>query len=673
MFSILFRGNRQPRSRGSKPARPRRRPTFRPEIEPLETRLAPATLTTLATFDSSQGYPIGSIEDSHGDLFGTTTVFDGGSTIYEMVNNKGSYTTKTLCSFAQDTVPSLAFVDGNGNVFGTTLGDSSATVFELVNNSGNYTLQTLYVSPGSSISGNSIANLMKDADGNLFGINYGTSSGVSQATVFELANNNGSYTYQTLYTFTGGYNGAGTVGDLIMDAQGNLFGVTQSASNASIFELANSNGSYTFQTLQTLAGNTEPGNLVIDARGDLFGTTGYGGTDNDGTVFELANDNGNYTFQTLYSFTKGVFGAGPGNLVVDAHGNVYGTTVYDGANETGSVFELVNSNGTYTFKTLYSFSATGREDGSNPNDLFVDANGDLFGTTFRTIPGSIYSDDIVFELANDGSAYAFQTLYAFPFGGTPSISFMDANGNLFGTTMGNPMGIPGTTGDNTVFELTTGGGTNGNPFTNGANVNYVGYLYNNLLNRTPDASGLAYWVGQLDSGVPRSTVAYDIEHSAEYDGDQVKALYLEYLHRPADPAGLAAWTGMLLGGGTIEQVTSGILASPEYAALQGGSDSDFVASLYQGVLGRTGSANEVQGWVNALNSGESRSQVAMGFLKSTERLINQVDSYYANILDRSADPGGQTDWVDALASGQMSDQSVQASFWGSSEAQPLWS
>ncbi|MBV8240060.1 MAG: hypothetical protein JOY75_04630, partial [Hyphomicrobiales bacterium] len=120
-------------------------------------------------------------------------------------------------------------------------------------------------------------------------------------------------------------------------------------------------------------------------QGDLFGTTflggaGGGGTVLDGTVFELINNNGSYTLNTLATF-NGSNGAYPsGNLIADAKGDLFGTTGGDGYHNDGTVFELVNNKGGYTLDTLVNFSGS---NGYGPSSsLIADAKGDLFGTTF---------------------------------------------------------------------------------------------------------------------------------------------------------------------------------------------------------------------------------------------------------------------------------------------------
>ena len=100
-----------------------------------------------------------------------------------------------------------------------------------------------------------------------------------------------------------------------------------------------------------------------------------------------------------FTGTNGLFPSG--NLLMDAAGNLFGTTQQGGANGDGTVFEIAHSGTGYasTPTTLFSFSAT---TGPGPNGgLIADAAGDLFGTTDGQSSGAS-TDGTVFELSNTG-------------------------------------------------------------------------------------------------------------------------------------------------------------------------------------------------------------------------------------------------------------------------------
>jgi Domain of unknown function (DUF4214) len=138
------------------------------------------------------------------------------------------------------------------------------------------------------------------------------------------------------------------------------------------------------------------------------------------------------------------------------------------------------------------------------------------------------------------------------------------------------------------------------------------------------------------------------------------------LHRLADAVGLSGFTALLAAGGTLEQVESMILASPEYYQTHGGSDAGFLAAVYHDVLNRPLDVAGQAGWTAALAHGSSRGQVAAAILESDEYRRDLVQTYYESFLGRPADQGGLAGFVTALAHGQR-DEDVMAMFLGSDE------
>lgn len=219
-------------------------------------------------------------------------------------------------------------------------------------------------------------------------------------------------------------------------------------------------------------GEMPAASLLRDAAGNLYGTAVYGGTHGTGTVFELAAQaGGGYTFKVLSEF-GGADGANPyGTLVMDGHGNLFGTAVYGGLYGNGTVFELSPSPaGGYTLKRLHHFSAftsttSGMQgvnnDGANSYaGLLLDAGGDLFGTCNV---GGRYGNGTIYELIPDGAGgYSFKTLRSFSAlsqaasnldGANPYAALAaDPNGSLYGTTY-----YGGPNGQGTVFMLSPDG------------------------------------------------------------------------------------------------------------------------------------------------------------------------------------------------------------------------
>jgi uncharacterized repeat protein (TIGR03803 family) len=257
---------------------------------------------------------------------------------------------------------------------------------------------------------------------------------------------------------------------LIFDAAGNLYGTTAGggtggdSGHGTVFELTpNGSGGWTQKVLHTFHNTGNDGfylydSLVMDAAGNLYGTTFSGGANGAGTVFELTrNTSGDWTEKQLHSFSSsGTDGYGPyGNLIFDAAGNLYGTTFYGGGTrDDGTVFELMPvTGGKWKEKILLSFNGG---NGAMPiGGLLFDAAGNLYGTASN---GGSSDLGTVFKLTpSTGGAWRSTVLYNFdnydgehPAGGL----ILDVSGNLYGTTG------EGGSGFGTVFELkpAVGGG-----------------------------------------------------------------------------------------------------------------------------------------------------------------------------------------------------------------------
>src|SRR5271169_4477749 len=197
---------------------------------------------------------------------------------------------------------------------------------------------------------------------------------------------------------------------------------------------------YTFCNLPSCADGVYPdSNLVLDAHGNLYGETVSGGANGAGTVFELTPSG---TEVILHNFSGGLY-AKPGvGLIQDAKGNFYGTNSsfyhHQPGPYSGTVFGLVGKK--KFLKRLYRFAEADPANGEEPSSgLIMDSHGNLYGTTFEG--GVLSCNDgvgcgVVFEITATG---AEKVLYSFaggvdgdrPYGGL----ILDTQGNLFGTTI----------------------------------------------------------------------------------------------------------------------------------------------------------------------------------------------------------------------------------------------
>jgi uncharacterized repeat protein (TIGR03803 family) len=249
-------------------------------------------------------------------------------------------------------------------------------------------------------------------------------------------------TYSVLYNFTGGADGA-TPRELIRDAAGNLYGTASYGGNTTtctiqfgrgcglVFKLDQTGVETVLYTFIGGADGAVPyEGLVLDADGNLYGTTYAGGnTDSScpagsqgcGVVFKV-DQGGNET--VLYTFSGGSDGSEPyAGLVRDSSGNLYGTAASGGKYDFGVVFKL-DPAGNETVLHAFTFGP----DGGEPTaPLIQDPRGTLYGTTYV---GSVFELDPLGE--------HFRVLYSFfgvSQGSYPWAGLVrDSSGNLYGTT-----------------------------------------------------------------------------------------------------------------------------------------------------------------------------------------------------------------------------------------------
>jgi hypothetical protein len=204
--------------------------------------------------------------------------------------------------------------------------------------------------------------------------------------------------------------------------------------------------------------------LVMDAAGDLFGTTSAGGAGTYGTVFEIAKaataTGYATTLSTLvnFSYANGLGATPQGGLITDAAGDLFGTTagggVINGVNDgDGTVFEIKKNATGYATLPTTLVDFNG-QDGLDPRGgLIADAAGNLFGTTAKG--GLNYGT--VFEIAKTATGYASTPITLAKFdtsnGATPAASL---TADAAGDLFGTTSSS-GAGGYGTVFEVTNSG------------------------------------------------------------------------------------------------------------------------------------------------------------------------------------------------------------------------
>ena len=333
------------------------------------------------------------------------------------------------------------------------------TVYELTPSEGSWTETVLYSFTGGQDGDSPYGGVIFDPAGNLWGTTYqGGDPGCGCGTVFELSLSESGWTFNLLHAFTGVSDGAYPTAGLVYGA-GNLFGTTQYGGLykglceffgcGTIFSLVGGSYQGAWSNFLPKTGFQPRAGLFFDPkRNCLFGTTVWGSYAGLGTVF--ADCHPGY-IRRLHAFSYGKGGSNPeAGVILDASGNVYGTTS-SGYRNAGAVFEIVDAQyGGRRTKVLHQFSGA---DGSQPaGDLVLDAAGNIYGTTAF---GGGNSQGVVFKLtppAGKQHKWTETVLYSFSGsdGAKPVSSLIfDNAGNLYGTTSAG-----GAYGAGVVFQIT---------------------------------------------------------------------------------------------------------------------------------------------------------------------------------------------------------------------------
>ena len=390
------------------------------------------TFTVLHNLSTSQGVnPVAGLSmDRAGNLYGTAS--GGGNfggtcgnfgcgTVFKLTRAGSGWILNVLHAFtggADGAGPYARVVFGpNGILYGTTAAGGQgvqATVFSIRPPASPcltalcpWSETVLYRFTGGA-DGNTpnYGDVVFDQAGNLYGVTL-KGGAYNLGVVYELTHSGGGWTETVMHDFAGngqGNNdGSSPYGGLVIDNSGKLYGTTQSGganSYGAVYRLTPVGAGWTEDILHSFDFATEGGlpwgAPVLDASGNLLGATSSFGLDGGGTLFELTSTGGLWSFSVPYAFAgNGSEYQGPlAALTMDAAGNLYGTTLYNGAYAHGTVFKLTPSNGGWTYTDLHDF--TGGDDGEYPySNVILDASGNLYGTA----QGGTTGAGLIWEIA----------------------------------------------------------------------------------------------------------------------------------------------------------------------------------------------------------------------------------------------------------------------------------
>jgi len=379
------------------------------------------------------------VRDAHGNFFGTSLSGGGGNggVVFELKKTGSGFAYIKLYEFCLEvggacsdgTGPAGGLIlDTAGNLYGTTQhggrGQFGGTVFKLSpgkHDKWAHKILYSFCPSGECPDGWGTSSELTyegarsgaryDGVSPLFGTTVGGGAH-KNGVVFKLSVGQHKAREEVLYSFCALADCADGIhpsGGVVMDARGNLYGNTAeygaNGLGGTTYTLMRHEKHYSFSVLHNFCaafgcpdGQSPAGALTIDANGDLLGATRHGGAHGWGTVFKIARHHGGeWKRTTLYSFCGDKpdhncsDGREPnGNLLIDASGDIFGTTQRSEKAPGGVIYRLRER----TQSVLYKFcSETDCQDGATPvSGLIQDTSGNLFGTTTQTagIGGTIF-------------------------------------------------------------------------------------------------------------------------------------------------------------------------------------------------------------------------------------------------------------------------------------------
>ena len=425
------------------------------EQERFFTMTPEGQFTILYEFPESVLVGGGLVQGSDGDFYGTSINGgdEGNSTVFK-ISPTGAFS--HVAGFASAVEPTTTLVEGSdGSLFGTTESGGvhdAGTIFK-VSRAGIIT--TLFEFGTLQDSNFGPYSLIEGQDNSFYGTTaFGGAAG--QGSVFQISPDG---TYAEIVSFDGiddTSQGRHPFDGLTQGVGGNLYGTTQlggSSNNGTIFRVSNAG---TLATLIEFTGSgganigSVPNSLVLGSNGELYGTTQTGGfgSNDVGTAFRLDSDDTMTTLVDFASLRGGGAGAAPlAAVVLGSDGYFYGTTYFDGATDSGTIFQMTPAG---IIERLAEFTGTaGTLPGRGPlAPLFEGQEGDFYGVTSG---GGANDGGTIFRMNPAGEVV---TLFEFdnPEGSPETPLTQGSDGHFYGTTQSDGADDAGT-----VFRITSEG------------------------------------------------------------------------------------------------------------------------------------------------------------------------------------------------------------------------
>ena len=471
--------------------------------------------------------PVGDLVfDRSGNIYGTTA--SGGSsqqgTVYELTPSNGNWHESILWNFAGGSdggQPAGGVIfNSAGNLYGTTQAGGAygyGSVFQLSRTQSGWSQNTLYSFQNHTDGANPEGALLFDPSGNLYGTTASNGPG-GGGTVFKLTPQlNGTWTLTVLYDLPG-QAGGGPQASLAIDAGGNLYGTTYKDGAyryGSVFRLLSSNGAWVYTDLHDFTFGSDGaelvGNVILDANANLYGTAIAAGAYGYGVIFEITpllittTSLPPGTVNTPYHATLSATGGQPPNTWTVIQGSLpHGLTLNA---SSGLISGTPTAAGAFNFTVQVSDSESPPAAATAPLSITV--------TTIPTFSISASPSSLSVVQGNQGISTITTTIS----NGFNSAITLSASGMPSGTAVSfNPNPIPAPGSGNSTMTITVGSGTPTGTYPITVTGNGGGVQQNTTLSLTVTALVALSW----NASTSQDVIGYNAYRSTTSGGPYTK-------------------------------------------------------------------------------------------------------------------------------------------------------
>jgi hypothetical protein len=196
---------------------------------------------------------------------------------------------------------------------------------------------------------------------------------------------------------------------------------------------------------------------------------------------------------------------------------------------------------------------------------------------------------------------------------------------------------------------------------------FVTHAYFDIVNAPADPGGKAYWIGQVDKGVPHANIAAALAQTQGHYQLLVQEAFSQIFGHNPDPSSVPFWTNYVKVNG-YAQFSAALIGTPEFTSPYVGGVDAFVKQVYRLLLGREADPAGEAFWVNRLSTGDPMWHVAASIAHTMEWARDRVSYDYIVYHVGVPDQGGLDFWAGRLMSG-MPEWQLVAALVGSSNYQ----